>query len=147
MFHASYFFKVLDKVIKSKLQHIEWESQQYQVGTQLVKTQKGSKSMEECSVVEGIYVTAKIGMQYLGDLTGNRSGIEQGILKTNFILEAFCNTKTSRNDNSSRFLIEIKFSVLGKICGAKIQTFIFMIHASSKFQYIILLFLCKEIEP
>ncbi|KAL5548017.1 hypothetical protein UlMin_003248 [Ulmus minor] len=70
--------------------------------------------------------TAKLAMQYLAALSGNRLGIEQGILKTNFILEAFGNAKTSRNDNSSRFgkLIEIQFSALGKICGAKIQTFL-----------------------
>ncbi|RDY06773.1 Myosin-2, partial [Mucuna pruriens] len=68
--------------------------------------------------------TAKIAMQYLAALGGGYSGIENEILQTNFILEAFGNAKTSRNDNSSRFgkLIEIHFSAMGKICGAKIQT-------------------------
>ncbi|KAL5825982.1 hypothetical protein ACOSQ3_017817 [Xanthoceras sorbifolium] len=70
--------------------------------------------------------TAKIAMQYLAALGGG-SGIEYEILKTNPILEAFGNAKTSRNDNSSRFgkLIEIHFSETGKISGAKIQTFVF----------------------
>nr|KYP58834.1 Myosin-J heavy chain [Cajanus cajan] len=70
--------------------------------------------------------TAKIAMQYLAALGGGCSGIENEILQTNFILEAFGNAKTSRNDNSSRFgkLIEIHFSAMGKICGAKIQTFL-----------------------
>ncbi|XP_052204413.1 myosin-1 [Diospyros lotus] len=69
--------------------------------------------------------TAKIAMQYLAALGGG-SGIEHEILKTNPILEAFGNAKTSRNDNSSRFgkLIEIHFSETGKISGAKIQTFL-----------------------
>ncbi|KAK0574943.1 hypothetical protein LWI29_031344 [Acer saccharum] len=69
--------------------------------------------------------TAKIAMQYLAALGGG-SGIEYEILKTNPILEAFGNAKTSRNDNSSRFgkLIEIHFSETGKISGAKIQTFL-----------------------
>ncbi|CAM8979435.1 unnamed protein product [Rhodiola kirilowii] len=69
--------------------------------------------------------TAKIAMQYLAALGGG-SGIEYEILKTNPILEAFGNAKTSRNDNSSRFgkLIEIHFSETGKICGANIQTFL-----------------------
>ncbi|KAL5721307.1 Myosin-1 [Ranunculus cassubicifolius] len=69
--------------------------------------------------------TAKIAMQYLAALGGG-SGIEYEILKTNPILEAFGNAKTSRNDNSSRFgkLIEIHFSGTGKISGAKIQTFL-----------------------
>ncbi|XP_015896696.2 myosin-2 isoform X1 [Ziziphus jujuba] len=70
--------------------------------------------------------TAKIAMQYLAALGGGSFGIEHEILQTNYILEAFGNAKTSRNDNSSRFgkLIEIHFSTLGKICGAKIQTFL-----------------------
>ncbi|KAK7272499.1 hypothetical protein RJT34_29126 [Clitoria ternatea] len=68
--------------------------------------------------------TAKIAMQYLAALGGGSCGIENEVLQTNFILEAFGNAKTSRNDNSSRFgkLIEIHFSAMGKICGAKIQT-------------------------
>nr|ABJ53200.1 myosin VIII-1 [Nicotiana benthamiana] len=69
--------------------------------------------------------TAKIAMQYLAALGGG-SGIEDEILKTNPILEAFGNAKTLRNDNSSRFgkLIEIHFSETGKISGANIQTFL-----------------------
>ncbi|XP_010268832.1 PREDICTED: myosin-2 [Nelumbo nucifera] len=69
--------------------------------------------------------TAKIAMQYLAALGGG-SGIEYGVLQTNCILEAFGNAKTLRNVNSSRFgkLIEIHFSTTGKICGAKIQTFL-----------------------
>ncbi|KAL3635819.1 Myosin-1 [Castilleja foliolosa] len=69
--------------------------------------------------------TAKIAMQYLAALGGG-SGIEYEILKTNPILEAFGNAKTLRNDNSSRFgkLIEIHFSEIGKISGARIQTFL-----------------------
>ncbi|KAK7312977.1 hypothetical protein VNO77_37273 [Canavalia gladiata] len=69
--------------------------------------------------------TAKIALQCLAALGGGGScGIENEILQTNYILEAFGNAKTSRNDNSSRFgkLIEIHFSSMGKICGAKIQT-------------------------
>ncbi|XP_006841789.2 myosin-1 [Amborella trichopoda] len=69
--------------------------------------------------------TAKIAMQYLAALGGG-SGVEYEVLQTNEILEAFGNAKTSRNDNSSRFgkLIEIHFGNTGKICGAKIQTFL-----------------------
>ncbi|WJX73410.1 Myosin-2, variant 3 [Trifolium repens] len=68
--------------------------------------------------------TAKIAMQYLAALGGGSCGIENEVLQTNVILEAFGNAKTSRNDNSSRFgkLIEIHFSATGKMCGAKIQT-------------------------
>ncbi|TKY66586.1 Myosin-2 protein [Spatholobus suberectus] len=69
--------------------------------------------------------TAKIALQYLAALGGGGSwAIENEILQINCILEAFGNAKTSRNNNSSRFgkLIEIHFSSVGKICGAKIQT-------------------------
>ncbi|XP_062189417.1 myosin-3-like [Phragmites australis] len=69
--------------------------------------------------------TAKIAMQYLAAL-GGASGVESEVLQTNTILEALGNAKTSRNHNSSRFgkLIEIHFSEAGKMCGAKIQTFL-----------------------
>ncbi|KAG5414126.1 hypothetical protein IGI04_001693 [Brassica rapa subsp. trilocularis] len=69
--------------------------------------------------------TAKYAMQYLEALGGGNFGVDNEILKTNCILEAFGNAKTSRNDNSSRFgkLMEIHFSAKGKICGAKLETF------------------------
>uniref|UniRef100_A0ACD5UKP5 Uncharacterized protein n=1 Tax=Avena sativa TaxID=4498 RepID=A0ACD5UKP5_AVESA len=69
--------------------------------------------------------TAKITMQYLAAL-GGANGMESEVLQTNVILEALGNAKTSRNDNSSRFgkLTEMHFSETGKICGAKIQTFL-----------------------
>lgn len=47
--------------------------------------------------------TAKIAMQYLAALGGG-NGVENEILQTNPILEAFGNAKTLRNDNSSRFV-------------------------------------------
>ncbi|KAK8527352.1 hypothetical protein V6N13_085188 [Hibiscus sabdariffa] len=70
--------------------------------------------------------TAKFTMQYLAALGGGNGWIESKILETHFILEAFGNAKTSRNDNSSRYgkLTEIHFTELGKISGANIQTFL-----------------------
>ncbi|XP_023635551.1 myosin-4 isoform X2 [Capsella rubella] len=70
--------------------------------------------------------TAKYAMQYLEALGGGSFGVENEFLKTNCILEAFGNAKTLRNDNSSRFgkLMEIHFSAKGKICGAKLETFL-----------------------
>ena len=55
--------------------------------------------------------TAKIAMQYLAALGGG-SGIEYEILKTNPILESFGNAKTSRNDNSSRFVSKIFLTLI-----------------------------------
>ncbi|XP_010324342.2 myosin-2-like isoform X1 [Solanum lycopersicum] len=70
--------------------------------------------------------TAKFVMEYLAMLGGGSNGIEKEVLQTSYILEAFGNAKTSRNNNSSRFgkLVEIHFSTAGRICGAKIQTLI-----------------------
>ncbi|KAG4166601.1 hypothetical protein ERO13_A13G143500v2 [Gossypium hirsutum] len=70
--------------------------------------------------------TAKFAVQYLAALGGGNVGIDCQILQTSCILEAFGNSKTSMNDNSSRFgkFIEIHFTAAGKICGSKIRTFL-----------------------
>ncbi|XP_042040544.1 myosin-2-like isoform X2 [Salvia splendens] len=70
--------------------------------------------------------TAKIAMQYLAALGGGGDVIESKVMQTSYILEAFGNAKTAMNNNSSRFgkLIEIHFNAAGKMCGAKIQTFL-----------------------
>ncbi|KAL9256534.1 Myosin-2-like protein [Drosera capensis] len=48
--------------------------------------------------------TARLAMQYLAALAAGAGGIELKVLQTNCILEAFGNAKTSKNDNSSRFV-------------------------------------------
>ncbi|VAH44871.1 unnamed protein product [Triticum turgidum subsp. durum] len=97
--------------------------------------------------------TAKIAMQYLAAL-GGANGMESEVLQTNVILEALGNAKTSRNDNSSRFgkLTEMHFSETGKICGAKIQTFLLeksrvVRRASGERSYHIFYQLCSGASP
>jgi myosin-5 len=55
--------------------------------------------------------TAKIAMQYLAAL-GGANGMESEVLQTNVILEALGNAKTSRNDNSSRFVSSFEVILL-----------------------------------
>jgi len=68
----------------------------------------------------------KVILQYLADLAGSATGVEQKILRANPILEAFGNAKTLRNNNSSRFgkWMEIVFDKKGTIVGAKITQYL-----------------------
>ncbi|GFR42870.1 hypothetical protein Agub_g3861, partial [Astrephomene gubernaculifera] len=69
--------------------------------------------------------TTKKAMQYFATLAGG-TGVEDQVLGTNPILEAFGNAKTLRNHNSSRFgkLIQIHFNGSHHICGATIKTYL-----------------------
>ena len=89
----------------------------------------------------GKTVTTKFIMQYLAALSkkvdsdhvfmsgggkDEKSSIEQRVLQSNAILEAFGNARTLRNDNSSRFgkFIELRFSDRGRLMGASIDTYL-----------------------
>ncbi|XP_039116564.1 LOW QUALITY PROTEIN: myosin-11-like [Dioscorea cayenensis subsp. rotundata] len=74
--------------------------------------------------------TTKMLMRYLAYL-GGRAGtegrtVEQQVLESNPVLEAFGNAKTVRNNNSSRFgkFVEIQFDKQGRISGAAIRTYL-----------------------
>ncbi|KAL4184475.1 hypothetical protein AMTRI_Chr10g225820 [Amborella trichopoda] len=74
--------------------------------------------------------TTKMLMRYLAYM-GGRTGtegrtVEQQVLESNPVLEAFGNAKTVRNNNSSRFgkFVEIQFDKSGRISGAAIRTYL-----------------------
>ena len=54
------------------------------------------------------------------------ANLEEQVVQTNPVLEAFGNAKTTRNDNSSRFgkFIRIHFGPMGKLAGADIETYL-----------------------
>ncbi|KAM8717115.1 hypothetical protein ACLKA7_003910 [Drosophila subpalustris] len=60
------------------------------------------------------------------DSQKNKGSLEDQVVQTNPVLEAFGNAKTVRNDNSSRFgkFIRIHFGPTGKLAGADIETYL-----------------------
>jgi myosin-5 len=87
--------------------------------------------------------SAKMVMQYLAHRAGASPGgagggaaprrtvsgaapVEEQVLESNPLLEAFGNAKTVRNDNSSRFgkFVEIDFDAGGRVTGAAISTYL-----------------------
>ncbi|KAL6545437.1 hypothetical protein OROGR_009311 [Orobanche gracilis] len=75
--------------------------------------------------------TTKMLMRYLAFLGGRAAAtegrtVEQQVLESNPVLEAFGNAKTVRNNNSSRFgkFVEIQFDKQGRISGAAIRTYL-----------------------
>ncbi|XP_019082520.1 PREDICTED: myosin-10-like [Camelina sativa] len=74
--------------------------------------------------------STKMLMQYLAYMGGKAESegrsVEQQVLESNPVLEAFGNAKTVRNNNSSRFgkFVEIHFNHMGRISGAAIRTYL-----------------------
>ncbi|KAL5796564.1 hypothetical protein ACOSQ2_001384 [Xanthoceras sorbifolium] len=74
--------------------------------------------------------TTKMLMRYLAYLGGYAAAeghsVEQQVLESNPVLEAFGNAKTVKNNNSSRFgkFVEIQFDKHGRISGAAIRTYL-----------------------
>eukprot|EP00002_Diphylleia_rotans_P018350 TRINITY_DN3556_c0_g2_i3.p1 TRINITY_DN3556_c0_g2~~TRINITY_DN3556_c0_g2_i3.p1 ORF type:complete len:1976 (-),score=412.77 TRINITY_DN3556_c0_g2_i3:1002-6929(-) len=74
--------------------------------------------------------TSKHVMKFLVNVGGSHgekmSAVEERILQSNPILEAFGNAKTPRNNNSSRFgkFIQIRFNKAFQVCGANIVTYL-----------------------
>ncbi|XP_048832593.1 unconventional myosin-Vb isoform X2 [Brienomyrus brachyistius] len=76
----------------------------------------------------GKTVSAKFTMRYFAVVGGaaQQTSVEEKVLASNPIMEAFGNAKTTRNDNSSRFgkYTEIGFGNHGDIIGANMRTYL-----------------------
>ncbi|KAF7646768.1 hypothetical protein LDENG_00182810 [Lucifuga dentata] len=76
----------------------------------------------------GKTISAKYVMRYFATASGSsgEASVEEQVLASNPIMEAFGNAKTTRNDNSSRFgkYIEIGFDKKHHIIGANIRTYL-----------------------
>ena len=61
-----------------------------------------------------------------GKALQGKTSLEDQVVQTNPILEAFGNAKTVRNDNSSRFgkFIRIHFNQAGKLSGADMEVYL-----------------------
>lgn len=74
--------------------------------------------------------STKLLMRYLAFMGGKAATaertVEQKVLESNPVLEAFGNAKTVRNNNSSRFgkFVELQFDQRGRISGAAIRTYL-----------------------
>ncbi|XP_044466154.1 myosin-12 [Mangifera indica] len=96
-----------------------------------MKNEQGSQSiLVSGESGAGKTETTKMLMRYLAFMGGRSSTegrtVEQQVLESNPVLEAFGNAKTVKNNNSSRFgkFVEIQFDKQGKISGAAVRTYL-----------------------
>ncbi|XP_039753060.1 myosin heavy chain, muscle isoform X12 [Pararge aegeria] len=91
----------------------------------LITGESGAGKTENTKKVIAYFAT--VGASQKKDPTQEKKGsLEDQVVQTNPVLEAFGNAKTVRNDNSSRFgkFIRIHFGPSGKLAGADIETYL-----------------------
>ncbi|KAK8496327.1 hypothetical protein V6N12_019886 [Hibiscus sabdariffa] len=98
---------------------------------QMIKEQISQAILVSGESGAGKTESTKMLMQYLAFMGGQeknseKRSVEQKVLESNPVLEAFGNAKTVRNNNSSRFgkFVEIQFNEKGRISGAAIRTYL-----------------------
>ncbi|KAJ8679906.1 hypothetical protein QAD02_015693 [Eretmocerus hayati] len=91
----------------------------------LITGESGAGKTENTKKVIAYFAT--VGASGKKDAASEKKGsLEDQVVQTNPVLEAFGNAKTVRNDNSSRFgkFIRIHFGPSGKLAGADIETYL-----------------------
>ncbi|XP_026327804.1 myosin heavy chain, muscle isoform X35 [Hyposmocoma kahamanoa] len=91
----------------------------------LITGESGAGKTENTKKVIAYFAT--VGASQKKDPSAEKKGsLEDQVVQTNPVLEAFGNAKTVRNDNSSRFgkFIRIHFGPSGKLAGADIETYL-----------------------
>uniref|UniRef100_A0A1W7RA59 Myosin heavy chain, muscle n=1 Tax=Hadrurus spadix TaxID=141984 RepID=A0A1W7RA59_9SCOR len=93
----------------------------------LITGESGAGKTENTKKVLSYFATVGASTKKGEDAGKKKVGnLEDQVVQTNPVLEAFGNAKTVRNDNSSRFgkFIRIHFGAMGKLAGADIETYL-----------------------
>ncbi|XP_076246109.1 myosin heavy chain isoform X12 [Calliopsis andreniformis] len=92
----------------------------------LITGESGAGKTENTKKVIAYFATVGASTKKTDDPNQKKGSLEDQVVQTNPVLEAFGNAKTVRNDNSSRFgkFIRIHFGPSGKLAGADIETYL-----------------------
>lgn len=92
----------------------------------LITGESGAGKTENTKKVIAYFATVGASTKKEPGATEKKGSLEDQVVQTNPVLEAFGNAKTVRNDNSSRFgkFIRIHFGPSGKLAGADIETYL-----------------------
>ncbi|XP_063225491.1 myosin heavy chain, muscle isoform X17 [Bacillus rossius redtenbacheri] len=93
----------------------------------LITGESGAGKTENTKKVIAYFATVGASSKKEESASDKKKGsLEDQVVQTNPVLEAFGNAKTVRNDNSSRFgkFIRIHFGPAGKLAGADIETYL-----------------------
>ncbi|XP_023023728.1 myosin heavy chain isoform X45 [Leptinotarsa decemlineata] len=92
----------------------------------LITGESGAGKTENTKKVIAYFATVGASTKKATDDSVKKGNLEDQVVQTNPVLEAFGNAKTVRNDNSSRFgkFIRIHFGPTGKLAGADIETYL-----------------------
>ncbi|XP_045477198.1 myosin heavy chain, muscle isoform X17 [Harmonia axyridis] len=92
----------------------------------LITGESGAGKTENTKKVIAYFATVGASSKKPTEEEKKKGTLEDQVVQTNPVLEAFGNAKTVRNDNSSRFgkFIRIHFGPTGKLAGADIETYL-----------------------